>query len=49
MTGLRINQYLLKVNFFIMFLGVNLSFIPQHYLGRAGIPRRYADYPGSYA
>ena len=49
MTRLRMNQFLLKVHFFIMFLGVNLSFFPQHYLGRAGIPRRYAYYPGSYA
>ena len=43
-TGLSINPKWLKIQFRIIFLGVNLTFFPQHFLGLAGISRRW-EYP----
>merc|ERR1739848_820200 len=48
-TGLTINPILLKTQFLVIFLGVNTTFFPMHFLGLAGIPRRYSDYPDFYA
>ena len=49
MSGRMYNELLGQLHFWIFFIGVNILFFPQHFLGQQGMPRRYADYPEQFA
>lgn len=47
--GKPYNELLGQIHFWALFIGVNITFMPMHFLGLAGQPRRIADYPDAYA
>ncbi len=48
MSGYVIPDWIGRLHFYVAFIGANVLFFPQHFLGLAGMPRHYADYPDAF-
>ncbi|MGY6552607.1 MAG: cytochrome c oxidase subunit I [Erythrobacter sp.] len=48
MSGRMHSELLSHIHFWTFFVGVNVIFFPQHFLGMQGMPRRYPDYPEAF-
>ena len=48
-TGYEYSEFFGNLHFALTFIGANILFFPQHFLGNAGMPRHYADYPEAFA
>jgi cytochrome c oxidase subunit 1 len=48
-VGYMYNEVLGHVQFWSLFIGVNITFFPQHFLGLNGMPRRIPDFPDAFA
>jgi len=48
MSGRQYPEWAGKLHFWVFFIGANITFFPQHFLGRQGMPRRYIDYPEAF-
>ena len=46
-TGKLLNERLAQVHFWLMLIGLNVTFFPMHILGLLGMPRRIYTYPGN--
>ena len=49
MSGRQYPEWAGKLHFWTFFIGTNITFFPQHFLGNQGMPRRYIDYPEAFA
>ena len=48
MSGRMYSEWMGQMHFWTFFVGVNIVFFPQHFLGQQGMPRRYPDYAHAF-